>query len=173
VFVIFDCCYAGGFRGYEFGAAEATGFQCLAPCESYERTRKPEEDSFTSALVWALEELRPRHSFTSKALLDKIKMYSKLPKEHNTRLLRCDERNNELVWITPQSLEENEPDAPRSKHRNLAHEYMDLRFKFYHNIEDSDAKIFARHMSNLVNNAHDFKPSTSSFLTRHERIHEQ
>jgi hypothetical protein len=157
VFVIFDCCYAGGFGGYEFRAAGHTAFQCLAACGSDELTRRPGEDSFTSALIWALEELQSRHPFTSKALLDKIREYDKLPKSQNPKLLRRDEHNDEIVWIAPQSLDNDEPLSTKSEHRDLKHEYLDLRFKFFRNIVKSDAEVFARHMSKLVHDVHDFQ----------------
>ena len=174
VLVIFDCCYAGSFGGTEYRSTEYLPFQCLAACAHNERTKAPGEDSFTSALIWALEKLRPQHPFTSKALLEKIKQYDKLPRNQHPKLLRRDEKNDELVWIAPKSPEEN-GSAPESERRDVTHEHLDLRFKFWRSIDKNDAEVFAKHMSSLVNDVEDFqakqivvldKTSTQSYAVR-------
>ena len=157
VLVIFDCCSAGGFGGYGLRAPKQTPFQCIAACGSFERTPKPGPTSFTSALIWALEELRPHHPFTSRTLLDKIKDYDLLPKTQLPTLLRRDEYNDGLVWIAPQRLRKNEPVPNKSERRNPNHEYLDLRFNFYRRVKPNDAEMVAKCLSKLIHENRDFQ----------------
>lgn len=156
VLVIFDCCHAGGFGGFGHRAAKKTPFQCIAACGPFELTKKPGETSFTSALIWALEKLRPLHDFTSIALLAKIKEYPHLPKGQKPDLLRRDEENDALVWIAPQKREKNESVPTKSEHRNPSHEYFDLRFNYYRRVEKRDAEMLAKTLSKLVRDNGDF-----------------
>ncbi|KAF2028208.1 hypothetical protein EK21DRAFT_114122 [Setomelanomma holmii] len=155
VLVIFDCCSAGGFGGYR--SAKQPPFQCIAACGSRERTLKPGPNSFTSALIWALEQLRTQHPFTSRTLLEKIEEYSGLPKKQRPELLRRDEYNDAIVWIAPQKLGKNELVADKGELRNPSHEYLDLRFNFYRRLEKSDATIMAKCLSKLIHDNKDFQ----------------
>jgi hypothetical protein len=169
VLVIFDCCSAGGFGGHGFRALRQPPFQCIAACGSMEVTPRPGPNSFTSALIWALKELRPDHHFTSIALLDKIRNYDTLPKDQHVSLLRRDEHNDELVWIAPRTPENNDSGSTESERRNPSHEYMDLRLNFYRRIEKKDAEMVARCLSKLIHENPDFQ-AKHIYSTRHPRI---
>ncbi|KAI4947301.1 hypothetical protein J4E91_006653 [Alternaria rosae] len=157
VLVIFDCCGAGGFGGQEFRAIRRPPFQCIAACDFMERTPKPGPTSFTSALIWALEELRSDHHFTSIDLIDKIRCYPQLRQDQKVNLRKRDNNNDELVWIAPQKLEKNESVSTESERRNPSHEYMDLRLNFYRRLEIEDATRVAKCLSKLIQEKPEFQ----------------
>ncbi|KAI4119499.1 MAG: hypothetical protein LQ338_007264 [Usnochroma carphineum] len=73
VLEIFDCCYAGQLA---LTRGQDRLFEYLAATKPMDPTALPGDDSFTSALIWALEQLveeKPQGRFTTKELLDKIK----------------------------------------------------------------------------------------------------
>lgn len=158
VLVIFDCCNAGAFGGYNVRNFDHIPFQCIAACGPKERTRKPGSESFTSALIWALKELR--HSshkpFTTNALLEKIKTYPELPRGQKPCLRKRDENNDGIIWIAPQTLDKNEEPITGSEHRNPTHEYIDLRFHFYRRVKVEDGKIVAQCLSKLIHDGSGF-----------------
>tara|TARA_R110002003_G_scaffold149_7_gene13546 strand:- start:7934 stop:8692 length:759 start_codon:yes stop_codon:yes gene_type:complete len=123
----------------------------------FQRTPKPGDSSFTSALIWALEELRPHHPFTSIALLDKIKEYELLPDTQSPTLLKRDEYNDGMVWIAPQKLRKSGSATTKSERRDPSHEYLDLRFNFYRRVYKSDAERVAKCLSQLIHHNKDFE----------------
>ncbi|KAH7063889.1 hypothetical protein BKA63DRAFT_572767 [Paraphoma chrysanthemicola] len=157
VLVIFDCCHAGGFGGYDARAARQTPFQCIAACGASQRTPKPGTTSFTSALIWALEEMRPHAPFTSIALLHKIREYNQLPDSQDPTLLKRDEYNDSMVWIAPQRMKKSGPTSTKSERRDPSHEYFDLRFNFYRRVYKSDAERVAKCLSRLIHHDKDFE----------------
>jgi hypothetical protein len=167
VLVIFDCCHAGGFGGYRSGrATRQLPFQCMAACGTFGRTPKPGPTSFTSALIWALNELRLHHPFTSRGLLTKIKEYDQLEDPEQPALLKRDEYNDELVWIAPLKIARDESVTTKSERRDPSHEYIDLRFNYYRRVEKSDPEMLARCLSKLVQKNHHFQAKHIALLDK-------
>lgn len=152
VLVIFDCCAAGAFNGAQ--VRNPSSFEFLAACTKHQRTPKPGPTSFTSALMWALRELRKSKSFNSLQLSEKILEYNGLDKKKSRPiLLRPEGRMDSLVWIAPLNLTENGSDAlVKSEERDPESEFVDLRLFFYRKLEPKDAENLAKQLSHLVNN---------------------
>jgi hypothetical protein len=73
VFIIFDCCAAGNL-GRDIGVRGRfahRAFEFLGATSAGETTPEPGPNSFTSGLIWALEQLT-EDGFTTSELLDKL-----------------------------------------------------------------------------------------------------
>ncbi|KAF2268850.1 hypothetical protein CC78DRAFT_575834 [Lojkania enalia] len=151
VLVIFDCCQAGGFGGHKVRAAKPS-FEFIAACGKDKPAAPPGEKSFTSALIWAMKELRDYSPFTSLTLVDKIIQYRHLAKWQIPELQRRDQYANGTVWIAPFNDRQQETySEPQSERRLAHHEYIDLRLNFYRQVTPKDAGEVAKHLSRLVN----------------------
>jgi hypothetical protein len=78
VLAIFDCCHALALCDTNFRSISR--FEYLGACSSEERTKGPGEESFTTALIWALEKLKTCGPFTMEKLRQEITSYSKVDK---------------------------------------------------------------------------------------------
>jgi hypothetical protein len=94
---------------------------------------------FTSALVWSLNKLHDDAPFTSEALVKKTWEYPHLPKDQKPEL-RHKEILRELLWIAPIGTNLNLDDAANSAHRDLDHEFLDLRLSYYRAVSVDDAE---------------------------------
>jgi hypothetical protein len=77
VLVIFDCCEAGSVGGYK-SRARRPNFEYITACGEGDYTGIPGEKSFTSALIWSLNELCDQAPFTSDQLVKKTREYPHL-----------------------------------------------------------------------------------------------
>lgn len=89
MFLIFDCCYAGGlgekFRGSKFSSRN---FEFLGATTRQGRTRIPGPFSFTSALIWALNKLvNEKEEFTASQLHTAIMNAPDFPRLTQTPIL--------------------------------------------------------------------------------------
>lgn len=89
VLVIFDCCRAGLLcRSAQEGLENNDRiFQCLGACESEQRTRSSGKQSFTTAMIWALEELAKEPSFPVTKLVKKIEAHAGFPHDDQRPVL--------------------------------------------------------------------------------------
>ncbi len=81
VLIIFDCCAAGNL-GRDIGARglwASRAFEFLGATSAEETTPEPGPNSFTSGLIWALEQLAVNDGFTTSELLRKITEAPKFP----------------------------------------------------------------------------------------------
>jgi hypothetical protein len=148
VLLIFDCCHAGALcrRG---GNPMANGmqprrcFEFIAACDARHTTSLPGETSFTTALVWALNQLGKRSHFSSSELLHKIMDAPNFPKDQYPQLFPRFEPTPEHISISPNCPELTlpEPSPHREEYRNLDREnldrdFLDLRFQFSRPLAD-------------------------------------
>lgn len=89
VLVIFDCCRAGLLCKSAQEGLENNDriFQCLGACESDQRTRSSGKQSFTTAMIWALEELAEESSFPVTKLVKKIEAHEGFPHDDQRPVL--------------------------------------------------------------------------------------
>ena len=138
VLVIFDCCYAGVLAKKTRSASDRN-FEFLAACGSDERTEMPGENSFTTALIWSLEELvKSKPSFTTQQLLRKIN--TDAPNFPHTQLAHIIPRGEDetscvrrlVLAPLPKPGEKDERRLPPedTKPKGQIKHYLDLRF-FY------------------------------------------
>lgn len=138
VLVIFDCCHAGVLAKKTRSVAEQN-FEFLAACGSDDLTEMPGENSFTSALIWALERLAGTKSgFTTQQLLRKINEDApNFPRNQHALIMERGEDETScfrklVLAPLPKPGEKNECELPPTKEKTTAKimHYIDLRF-FY------------------------------------------
>lgn len=172
VLVIFDCCDSG----YLDGRGTVHAFDYLVACAENKWTHEPGEKSFTSALIWALKELKPdmdpgltvnskrKKPFKIQQLRDKIKEHEKFPNDQQPRLFSRFGNVTEPIWLAPIS-KVTTPSTPdntplgrrksmttRSDNRPEELSYVDLRFFFKETITCRDAEKVARMVRPTIQN---------------------
>jgi len=150
VLVIFDCCDAG----YLSNRGTAHAFEYLAACGDKKQTKVPGPNSFTTALIWALRELKTATSFTTQALKDKIKAYPELP-----------DKQEPLVFTRPENTAGPISIAPLGNMASTTHRrsstvglaprpeecfFVDLRLFFNKNLSAPDGEHVAKMVSPAV-----------------------
>ena len=146
VLQIFDCCYAGTMSGEHKDEDQTIEF--LAACSGEELTRKPGPESFTSALVWSLEELaRQGGRFTVNHLLHKIKTAPNFPtnQQHPKLIRRARKpRHQRIIIHTLDNADANSAERPsvddsKQARRPSEEQYvLDLKFAFHSWPTDQD-----------------------------------
>lgn len=150
ILVIFDCCDAGAL--WRQNRSPRRCFEFLGACEENQNTRKPGPQSFTSALIWALKELRTRQTFQSSELRNKIEEAPNFPDEQHPPLFSRFAPSPEHIWIAPHNCTDNQVlEPPNGEYRDAGNEYLDLRFHFHHHLNESDIIATAKALSRLMN----------------------
>jgi hypothetical protein len=149
ILVIFDCCHAGVLAKKTRSISDRN-FEFLAACGSDDVTEMPGENSFTSALIWALEILaKTKSSFTTNQLLRKINEDAPRfpPHQHALLMERGEDETScfrKLVLAPlPKPGEKDERQLPptREKAESQIKHYLDLRF-FYDNPPTKDEILY-------------------------------
>lgn len=181
VLVIFDCCHAGVLAKKTRSIAERN-FEFLAACGADDLTQMPGENSFTSALIWALTRLSTKSSFTTQQLLRRINEDAPLfPRNQHALIMERGEDETscfrKLVLAPlprPGEKDTRELPPPKEKATSQIKHYLDLRF-FYdkppskeeilylsQSLKDmiTNERISARHigwlkMTDIVKNVYD------------------
>lgn len=151
VLVILDCFDAG----YLSNRGHAHAFEYLAACGDKSKTKVPGPESFTSALIWALKELKHNVPFTIQKLKDKIKAYPKLPDEQQPLVFnRPDHHTAGLICIAPLeggvSPRQHRSSNPGSFTREEECFFVDLRLFFTKNLSANDGRHVAKMVSPAV-----------------------
>ncbi|KAF1966736.1 hypothetical protein BU23DRAFT_603371 [Bimuria novae-zelandiae CBS 107.79] len=170
VLVIFDCCDSG----YLDGRGPGYSFDYLVACAEHKKTWKPSSHSFTSALIWALKELKPdpnrelateskpNRPFKVQELRDKIREHPPFPHDQEPRIFPRWSHMTEPIWLSPIPKKPVSPtyhDGPSARLRSSSTasdtrpeecSYVDLRFFFKEDITIDDAPKVARMVSAAV-----------------------
>ncbi|KAK7190303.1 hypothetical protein DPSP01_006127 [Paraphaeosphaeria sporulosa] len=148
--VIFDCC-DGGFLSTR-GSRHA--FEYLVACEGRKRTHKPGPHSFTTALIWALKELKPVAPFTMLELRDQIKRYKDFPTKQRPLVFARPDHVAGPISMAPIDKSTNKGIGPSSKATShvgpVERSFVDLRFFFTKDITAEDAKQVAEMVKSAV-----------------------
>jgi hypothetical protein len=154
VLVIFDCCDAGSLAQLR---SPSRAFEYIGACEKGKYTHGPGEKSFTSALTWALKELKEETHFTTQALVSKIKEHKKFPGKQNPVLFPRSGFLPEHIWLgskrisTPiTSCGRRSSSAPEFRDENC--DYVDFRVIFSRPLSDQHGKDVAMMMAPLIIN---------------------
>lgn len=147
VLIIFDCCAAGnlgrdiGVRGR--GAHRA--FEFLGATSAEYTTPEPGPNSFTSGLIWALEQLAAAEEFTTSELLRKITDYPSFPRDQYPVLCERDKPSLKKICISPLSKDQSHQKERAAKESSAPAEcleFLDLRVLLTrHPTEDDITKI--------------------------------
>jgi hypothetical protein len=109
-------------------------------CAKDETTRKPGPGSFTSALIWALNELGKKGGFDSAELRQKIIEAEGFPKDQHPDLFDRVQPNSEHVWIASPAAPKDLLETARGKYREdlaLATECLDVRL-YFNRLDDTE-----------------------------------
>lgn len=140
VLAIFDCCNAGRLCHTRGPAL----WEVLGACSEDQRTQPPGPDSFTKALIWALEDLRkePKCRFSTAELQRRIKDAPKLPPSQQPPLANRTNDTLPHIIITPYTKEDEIDNGSISSVPEddivKVSQYFDIRF---HADEISDSLI--------------------------------
>ena len=167
VLLIFDCCNAGRLARPLRDSRPKSYFQFLGACSADSTTMGPGEQSFTSALIWSLEELaKLENAFSTAELRDKIMEYEPFKKTEQIPVLSERRPPYEHIVISRKDLSPSKAKpAPTSSEReqDWQHkEYIDLRFQFDHKIGENDVQDTATALKR-INQV--WKPGTWSRVT--------
>lgn len=155
VFEIFDCCYAGNLcltRG------QPRLFEFLAATKEMATTKVPGEDSFTSALIYALEALvEEKGMFTTVELLRKIMSHA--PNFPSDQIPVLSERRDDAqagrIMLHP--LHRNQEDGSRTAISSeetsnldaLKRHTVTFHFDFANKPPSTDIEILGRHLNQI------------------------
>ncbi|MCJ1423613.1 Phosphatidylinositol-4-phosphate 5-kinase [Sticta canariensis] len=149
VLEIFDCCYAGDLEDLE-DTRQGWGsksFEFLGACCSGNQTRSPGEESFTTALIWALNALLENHiRFTVAQLSRKIREAPNFPKDQYP--VQLDRSYNAIERIVLAPLAETDgkteatPNDSNDTNDNQGH--LTLKFVFDKVPSTQTIKTFAK-----------------------------
>lgn len=132
-------------------ASNSYVFEYLAACRKDELTPCPGDDSFTSALIWALEGLQDEGKpFNSKTLLERVREAPELPRDQSPILFERLDITNEHIWINSLNRINFQPEDLKGVYPNMSDEFIDLRFYFNDRLNNEDAKIIARILTDSV-----------------------
>jgi hypothetical protein len=152
VLLIFDCCHAGSLcRPYR--SSRGRCFEFLAACTADQKTRKPGPDSFTSALIWALEQLAAKPFFNSSELQHMVTKAPKFPKNQFPQLFDRFDPSPEHISIAPLTTQ-NKCGSETAQYREELDlskgEYLDLRFYFNLKLDDNAIRQTAYALRGLL-----------------------
>jgi hypothetical protein len=146
ILCIFDCCYAGSLL-YHRGPAH---FEYLGACASDQTTPPGGENSFTSALIWALNWFHSQENFTFDVceLQRKIKDYEPLPSKQYPSLGHRHPSREHIV-ISPQESKDQQKclSIHETKKSKGPYDMVDIRYHFDGKLDDEAFSAFARGIS--------------------------
>lgn len=156
VLLIFDCCYAG-YLGRNIGRApwSSRSFEFLGATDAHSLTKVPGPHSFTSALVWALEQLADNTpGFTTSELQQKITEAEYFPPGQLPVLNERDKPCLRRLFIAPLpphgetrdpvSLEDPED-------QDILGEYLDLRLPLTKHPSEKEIIRMCNSLKELIN----------------------
>lgn len=134
---IFDCCNAGHLSQFRRSPVR---FEYLGACGSDQTTQGPGLDSFTSALIWALEELSSDGPFSTSALQRKIMHAPHFPKKQVPHLGPRLLAPTDFIMLAPNELpEESGPNDKQSNNQKPATAYNSFDLRIY--VTDMNEKV--------------------------------
>jgi hypothetical protein len=176
VLLIFDCCHAG--RLCQHRDASSVGFfEFFGSCQADQTARSPGEQSFTSALIWALDELSSADEpFDTHQLQCKILEYPRFPHSEQTPVLSDRHQPSGHIVIdrrglpgSPMMTTKLAPSRTKKEQAAKAIESMDLRLHFDRKIDEQHVHKVIDGLRPLKHNAHygvnrvEFQGHTSQF----------
>jgi hypothetical protein len=158
VLVIFDCCHAGVLAKKTRSISDRN-FEFLAACGSDGVTEMPGDNSFTSALIWALKVLvKSKSPFSTQQLLRKIN--KEAPKFPQHQLALIEERGEDetscyrklVLAPLPKQGEKVETTLPSEKEQpkpKIKH-YLDLRFFYEQPPTKDEIQYLAQNLKDMI-----------------------
>lgn len=128
-------------------------FEFLGATSAEDTTPEPGPNSFTSALIWALEKLAAEEGFTASELLRKITCAPNFPK--NQVPVQCDRDKPSLrkIVISPLLEHGNQQREAAAKKLSVSAEcpeFLDLRVSLSHHPTEDDITSIAQTLKGLI-----------------------
>lgn len=133
VLLILDCCDSGTLSHRDRGRSQGRTFELLAACEHDKVTRFPGMYSFTSALIWALEQLAEQSPFSTAKLKVKISEAPNFPDDQNPLLHSLGPVQGEHIVIKVLGVDRKSQELTTGLYREelkLEGDYVDIRFHY-------------------------------------------
>jgi hypothetical protein len=162
VLVIFDCCYAGELERNVRSNLSRRAFEYLAATSAKSTTRKPGPRSFTTALIWALNDLvAAEKRFTTQELLRKILNAPNFPEDQSPRLSERGPACLRRIVLAPlnDDADSNVSDANPQDEEEGTREDLSVRFVFNNRITEKMVTGLAVELRRLISEG-DFKTTT-------------
>ncbi|MCJ1475226.1 hypothetical protein MMC13_003887 [Lambiella insularis] len=165
VLEIFDCCYAGNLGNDRSPPTRA--FEYLAATAPGSTTKSPGPNSFTSALIWALEALvADEGRFTTQQLVSKIKNSPGLPSGQRPILSKRSSRvAPSFIMLEPISKDPKRQELIRARSSGNNHDsgaavLLTLKFMFDTRPSEKQVEVLGRALNEIVEgSAHDLRVS--------------
>jgi hypothetical protein len=162
VLVIFDCCYAGELERNVRSTFTRRAFEYLAATSAKSTTRKPGPRSFTTALIWALNNLvAAGKRFTTQELLSKILNAPSFPEDQSPRLSERGPACLRRIVLAPLNDDalSNISDTDPHDEEEGTREDLSVRFVFNKRITEKMVTGLAVELRRLISDG-DFKTTT-------------
>jgi hypothetical protein len=156
VLLIFDCCYAGNLLPSHLNPHYPTrSFECIAACGKDKETTLPGENSFTTALIWALKTLeKNRKSFTTQELQAMIMEAPNFPGKQFVPLLQHNEPRDQRLVLAPLATDSDTTPLNFAVSTPTSHElpqdYLDLRLWYLNRPDEEEIKNLASQFGKLM-----------------------
>lgn len=163
ILLILDCCNSGTLSHHD--RFHNRRFELLAACGHDKTTSFPGRYSFTSALIWALDQLAKESPFSTCKLRLKIKEAplfaenSPFPESQAQDPVLCSRYQNSnrlasdehiMIEVLGQGTEESSETTDMPCSDDKRGDYVDFRFHFAGNFDEDELKTTAREMKNLT-----------------------
>lgn len=151
VFEILDCCYAG-----DLGRTRGLSTRCfefLAATSSGSTTCVPGPKSFTSGLIWALQELaKKRPRFTTSELANKIRERHEFPSDQVPVLFERNATSETRIVLSALPKHDNsmETIVPEQPDAALRRELLDLKFVLQRIPTEEEVVLLAEAVNSLI-----------------------
>ena len=156
LFVIFDCCYAGQLAISTRSIFSSKIFEFLGATQAHDVALAPGDESFSTALAWALENLATQpDGFTTLQLEQKIKQAPQFPSKTQVPCLTTrGEASLRRLKIAPLPREPAEPvqrprERPRQDVESIKY-YVQLQLLFSSCPDETHVKDLTENLKDLV-----------------------
>jgi hypothetical protein len=177
VLVILDCCYAGVLQSARRPTRSSRRkFQYIAACRADQLTTSAGKDSFSRAIIEALESLATKPGFTTSELVRTLTAHEDFPRKDQGALV-FDSRFgpvDEDIWIAPSTEQAANAASQESKRQRESDlptaAFLDLRFRFATQATDVDVEATAEALKKLIGSAQNLNFHKVSLLRRKSNV---
>jgi hypothetical protein len=152
--LIFDCCYAGNLTLRDVRSSRPTrSFEYIAACKSTDETSFPGPESFTSALIWALEDLvKSQKRFSTSELQTKIMTEApSFPRKQSVLVMERDDSCDQRLVLAPLPSAMSGISTTLSQgFDELPQNHVDLRFWYPNRPDRKEVENLANRLKRLM-----------------------
>jgi hypothetical protein len=177
VLVVLDCCYAGVLQSERHPIRNTRRkFQYTAACRADQLITSAGKDSFSRAMIEALESLATKPGFTTSELVRTLTAHEDFPRKDQEALVFGSRFGpvDEDVWMAPsteQAANATSQESKRQRESGLpTAAFLDLRFRFATQATDVDVEATAEALKKLIGSTKDLNFHKVSLLRRKSNV---